>query len=355
MSVMNISRRRWVGYVLLAVVLAIMVVTLRDRLPGLGALSAALRAADWRWACLAVLSGLFSQFAYAEQQRRLLSAFGVRVPRYRALAVTYVRSALSMALPAGSAASAAYAFQAYRRHGATSAVSAAVTLLSTVVTVLSLALLYAAGWSALGAFAAVVIGALLWALFRRAGSPRAAHLRLFVKVRFRRERAGAEPDRRGAASGWTGRLFRRFDVGQAIRDARDVPARTWAVALLAGAVNWLLDMGCLVLAAAACRVDVGWTRLALIYLAVQAVRQIPITPGGLGLIETSMLTALIAAGAPQATAAAVVLIYRLISFWLILPAGLAAHLTLRAGSGGGAHRDPLATAAGPGQLVDQNG
>ena len=39
------------------------------------------------------------------------------MPPRRAIAVTYVRSALSMALPAGSAASVAYAFQVYRRHG----------------------------------------------------------------------------------------------------------------------------------------------------------------------------------------------------------------------------------------------
>jgi uncharacterized membrane protein YbhN (UPF0104 family) len=122
-------------------------------------------------------------------------------------------------------------------------------------------------------------------------------------------------------------------VAQALRDARSVPLRTWFAVALSGVINWLLDMSCLVLAAAAVHAGIGWSRLALIYLAVQVVRQIPLTPGGIGLVETGMLAGLVAAGVPQATAVAVVLIYRLISFWLILPTGLAAHLTLRRATG----------------------
>ncbi|GAA2878028.1 hypothetical protein Acy02nite_15240 [Actinoplanes cyaneus] len=302
-------RRRWLGYLPFVLVAVVAVVTLRGRLPAPGEFLGALRAADWRWAALALGAGVLSQLAYAEQQRRLLAAFGVRVPPRRAVAMTYVRSALSMALPAGAAASAAYAFQVYRRHGATPAVSATVTLLSMAVTVLSLTLLSAVTWS-FSATAAAVLAVSLFGIYKAVRGPVPARL------------APLPSPRRSIGA----------PVARALRDARSVPVRTWLTVTVAGVANWLLDMGCLLFVADALHAELGWSRLALIYLAVQVVRQIPLTPGGIGLIETSMLAGLVAAGVPQATAAAIVLIYRLISFWLILPAGLAAHLTLRGGS-----------------------
>ncbi|GAA4600720.1 uncharacterized membrane protein YbhN (UPF0104 family) [Actinoplanes octamycinicus] len=395
---------RWLRYLPLLLVAALALGTLRGRLPDPADFLGALRAADWWWALLAVAAGSLSQFAYAEQQRHLLAAFDVHVPSWRALAMTYVRSALSMALPAGSAASAAYAFQTYRRHGATPAISATATLLSAAVTVASLVLLYSATWSTTVTLLTTAALTLLWLRRRlRPTAPRpagasgaaippaasatpgaaagsgaaiplaasptlgaaagsgaaippaasptlgaAAGAGAAIPPAAPRTPRPATVSRRGTppaapAARFAGlgrrivapavRLVRRPAVAQALRDARAVPPKTWIVVLLASVINWLLDLCCLVLAAAAVHAEIPWHRLALIYLAVQVVRQIPLTPGGIGLIETSMLAGLIAAGCPEVTAAAVVLIYRLISFWLILPTGLAAHLTLRRPTG----------------------
>jgi uncharacterized protein (TIRG00374 family) len=108
-----------------------------------------------------------------------------------------------------------------------------------------------------------------------------------------------------------------------------VPAHHWTATIAAAVANWSLDVACLVAVARACDLGIGYPEIAGVYLAVQIVRQIPVTPGGLGLIETSLLTGLVAAGAAQPAAAAVVLGYRLISFWLILPVGLATYPGLR--------------------------
>jgi uncharacterized protein (TIRG00374 family) len=70
-------------------------------------------------------------------------------------------------------------------------------------------------------------------------------------------------------------------------------------------------------------------QLGTVYLAVQLIRQVPVTPGGMGVIEVSLLTALVTAGAGQAAAAATVLGYRLLSCWLIIPAGLLTWTLLR--------------------------
>lgn len=51
-------------------------------------------------------------------------------------------------------------------------------------------------------------------------------------------------------------------------------------------------------------------------------RQIPLTPGGLSLIEATLLAGLIAAGAATTPAAAAVLIYRCLSCWATIPIGI---------------------------------
>jgi uncharacterized protein (TIRG00374 family) len=105
--------------------------------------------------------------------------------------------------------------------------------------------------------------------------------------------------------------------------------RDWAAALAYAALNWLTDLLCLAAATRALGLPVGLTTLAGIYLGVQIVRQVPLTPGGVGVIETALVAGLTAAGATAVTAAAAVLVYRLLSCWLIIPTGGAAGLALR--------------------------
>ena len=76
--------------------------------------------------------------------------------------------------------------------------------------------------------------------------------------------------------------------------------------------------------------DVDLIALATVYVGVQVLRQIPFTPGGIGIIEAALLAGLIASGSAAAPAAAAVLIYRALTFWLILPAGGIAALLDRA-------------------------
>jgi uncharacterized protein (TIRG00374 family) len=118
-------------------------------------------------------------------------------------------------------------------------------------------------------------------------------------------------------------------VTGAIRDAASLSPRGWALGAAAALGNWLLDLGCLLAVARACGLPTGVVAIIGTYLLVQVVRQVPITPGGIGVVEASLLVGLVAAGATGGTAAAVVLIYRLLSCWLMAPAGLLAGLALR--------------------------
>ena len=106
--------------------------------------------------------------------------------------------------------------------------------------------------------------------------------------------------------------------------SRHVSGRHWLLALAAAAINWLADLACLIAAAHAFGLKLSVAELGLIYLGVQLVRQVPITPGGVGVIEASLMAGMVSAGAAQGPAAAAIIVYRLLSCWLIIPVGAVA-------------------------------
>lgn len=57
--------------------------------------------------------------------------------------------------------------------------------------------------------------------------------------------------------------------------------------------------------------------------------RIPITPGGLGVVEAVLTATLVGFGAPRGVAILGVISYRLVNFWLPIPLGAAAYLSLR--------------------------
>jgi uncharacterized protein (TIRG00374 family) len=58
-------------------------------------------------------------------------------------------------------------------------------------------------------------------------------------------------------------------------------------------------------------------------------QQVPFTPGGLGFVEAGLLGTLTLAGVPGPAALAATLLYRLVSYWLPIPAGGVAYLLFR--------------------------
>jgi uncharacterized protein (TIRG00374 family) len=125
------------------------------------------------------------------------------------------------------------------------------------------------------------------------------------------------------------RVFRRprGDARQLLKRVIDrmnavTPTPTdWLVSIFWAAAVWVFDAACLVVAFLAVGSDIPWRALPLAYSAAQLAANLPITPGGLGVVEGSLTIALVAYGGGQASTVAAVLVYRLISFWAILPTG----------------------------------
>lgn len=92
---------------------------------------------------------------------------------------------------------------------------------------------------------------------------------------------------------------------------------------------WLADAACLTLSFLALGGTPPWAGLLLAYCAAQLAAMLPFTPGGLGVVEGSLTVALVAYGGSVQTALSAVLLYRLISFWGLLPTGAACYGLLR--------------------------
>ncbi|MDX6702902.1 MAG: putative heme transporter, partial [Baekduia sp.] len=93
--------------------------------------------------------------------------------------------------------------------------------------------------------------------------------------------------------------------------------------------RWLFDLLALVTAVTAVGAHPRFSLVLLAYVAAQLLAQIPLTPGGIGVVEAGLTATLVLAGVGGGDAAVATLAYRLVSYWLMLPAGLVAWLLHR--------------------------
>ena len=96
-------------------------------------------------------------------------------------------------------------------------------------------------------------------------------------------------------------------------------------------LNWLLDAASLWIFLAAFGYHAGVEGLLIAFGLANVLAAIPITPGGLGVVEGILIPTLVAFGAPYGVAVVGVISYRLVNFWLPIPIGGLTYLSLRAG------------------------
>jgi hypothetical protein len=99
----------------------------------------------------------------------------------------------------------------------------------------------------------------------------------------------------------------------------------WKRALLGIVGRWAFDYATLLAALAAVGSQPRAALVLLAFCAAQILAQIPITPGGLGFVEAGLTAMLTLAGVSAGNAVLATFAYRLFSYWLPLPVGLAAY------------------------------
>jgi len=332
------ARRRLRRWLLLLAVLVIGVLAVRVLANSSGEL---LSAADNvtrlspGWLAAAAAAEVLSYAALGAAQRRLLAAGGVRVGLIPITALGVAAQAGANCVPGGVAVSTVISFRRLNRRGVQPflcgwMLSVSTLLYATVLALLALLGAQLAGSSSpsvpdLRPVSLVVVGLAsavggLLVVLRHRRLPG----RLLLWTTNRTDHAVARLRGRPAAPGAGGAWARQ------LRAVHAGPGRLLAVGALL-AVCWLADGLCLALAFYALGSGPPWRGLLLSYCAAQLAASLPFTPGGLGVVEGSLTVALVAYGGAEQSALAAVLLYRLISFWGLIPVGALAYLGLRAG------------------------
>jgi uncharacterized protein (TIRG00374 family) len=321
-------RTRWVRLVAVAVsVVVLAAIGLRGRLPSPNEFLTAVAGADYRWVALAALLQVASIAAFAMQQQNLLAALGVRIRRRRLVAITLARTAISISVPAGAAVSTGYAIRQYERAGAAREIGAVCAIVSGLASIGGLALIYVSGGAVLFAYSSTTV--FNWGpLVVVAALAVVTGIAVVLGNRLSHGPATATPTKeRNRVTRYAHALL--LSAGEAWRAGSRLRTRDWCAVVGFAALNWLTDFFCLAACTRALGLPISLITLAGIYLGVQIVRQVPLTPGGIGVIETALVAGLTTWGATAVTATAAVLTYRLLSCWLLIPAGGVAALILR--------------------------
>lgn len=119
-------------------------------------------------------------------------------------------------------------------------------------------------------------------------------------------------------------------IEQVAGRARDLMAqpRRLGAALAWAAANWLLDAASLYVFVGAFGHWVNPDGLLVSYGLANVLAAIPLTPGGLGVVEATLTSTLVGFDTPRSIAILGVVSYRLINFWLPIPIGGLAYLSL---------------------------
>jgi uncharacterized protein (TIRG00374 family) len=100
-------------------------------------------------------------------------------------------------------------------------------------------------------------------------------------------------------------------------------------AVLWAAANWLFDAASLFVFLAAFGHIENPDGLLVAYGLAYVLAAIPVTPGGLGIVEGVLVPSLVGFGTSRSIAIVAVIGYRLVNFWLPIPVGAGAYLSLR--------------------------
>lgn len=132
----------------------------------------------------------------------------------------------------------------------------------------------------------------------------------------------------GIRSGRAGAFVRT--MAQHLRQFGADPSRL-VIAIVLAAANWLLDAAALGVMLVAFGHGAPLGVLLTVYGLASLLAMVPLTPGGLGLVEGVTVPALVAFGVPPSTALLGVIGWRLLEYWAPLPVAAFSYVSLRLG------------------------
>jgi uncharacterized protein (TIRG00374 family) len=314
---------------LYAVVLGLTLYLLVPRIGGLQRSLFELRHAHLWLMLLGVTVEAGSLFAYILLYRKVLDAEHRPVSIRAAGQAIMAAFLVSHVIPGGSAAGTVVNIKTMERQGVPARITGLAIGLTVLVSDLAFAAIFLAGLTYSLAKGHVPVGFI-------AGVTVVIPILLgFVGLAFgfafRPEPAKRVVHR---VASWLHRLVHRVDPDAVTHTASELAAearitltgRSLFLALMFALANRLLDISVLYLFFLAVGHHQHFGALVVAYSIANLAAVIPLTPGGLGIVEAALVAVSVGFGATRAVALVAVLGYRLVNFWLPLPLGLYAYI-----------------------------
>jgi hypothetical protein len=284
---------------------------------------------NFLWLILGVLLELGALLAYAQLTRTVLTPDAPSL--FRTLRINMWALAVSHTLPGGTVPGTAASYRLLTESNVTGSTAAfglaaqgigSAVVLNAIFWLSLLISIPLRGYNPLYGFAAI-LGVLLLAFF--------AGVVLFLT---RGERQAAVFVKKVADRLPFVRAETVTSLVQKVADRMKILFTSSELLTRAGlwaAANWLLDAASLWVFLLAFGSVVSPIDVLVAYGLANILAVIPLTPSGLGVIELTIVAVLKGFGVPGAVAAAGVLSWRLVNFWLPIPFGGASYLSLRFG------------------------
>jgi hypothetical protein len=287
--------------------------------------------AEWDWLLAACAFELLSMIAFARTQRIVLRAAGVHVSIPSVAATALAGNAISVSLPLiGPGAGSVFTYQRFRQVAESPAPAGWTLLISGLISNLVWVFLIAVGgivsgnpaaiWGGLFVAACVVGFTIIGVLSLRRQRSRKLVIRIGIRFVSISQRLSGRPV--GDPSDLTGEAL---DAVTAFR----MRNRDWAQTIGLSMINWFASVGCFVAAILATGASVPWTKVIIVYCIGATASSFNLTPGGLGVTEAVLAAGLVASGMGKVQALGSALIFRLVSFWLIMLVGWAIYSGIR--------------------------
>jgi uncharacterized protein (TIRG00374 family) len=304
---------------------------LLPRLGGLTHDAAGLRHARPAFLAAAIVAQALSLGCYAQLYRQVLAALGARIRFRLAADVILATFFVSHLTPFGSATGTLVNASTLESEGIAAATTGEAIALTSLTSTIALIVLFGTGFAAT-AGRHVSHQYLVIAFFV---------IFLVVAALAAVLAVGAHPAVAGRAGRWAASIAKHVRPGIDPEKAAETSRRLASLARSAltgrafltnfgfASGDLLFDLLSLDLVFLALRYQPGFGPLAVAYGAANIASAIPLTPGGLGVIEVTLVAITVGFGTPRATAVLAVLGYRIANFWLPLIPGAIAYIRLR--------------------------
>ncbi|MFZ2511079.1 MAG: YbhN family protein [Gordonia sp. (in: high G+C Gram-positive bacteria)] len=270
----------------------------------------------WGWVAACIVAALASMDSFAQVQRVLFKAAGVRVSQRESLAVILASNSISATMPGGQVLSPAFIYRESRKWGAAPVIASWQLVMS--------GLLAGIGLAVLGLGGAILAGA------RTSPYSVIFSLSAFIILIALVQYLATHPEiLRGVGRGllsWVNNL-RDKPADHGVERLNRILVQLGSVKLGRRATmaafgwsffNWVADVACLAFACYAVGAEPGIIGLMVAYAVGKAVgTAVPLLPGGIGVVDVAMFPPLVAAGMDQSDALLAILLYRLVSYLLI--------------------------------------